>query len=208
MKIFLIILAAAAFVSLLYLLRRKSADTAKTLDLFRRAKHVQTTKRGIKIYGEPLSIAELEAVDGGAAKAFSFASKCRGYTNKISHSDWSVFVLSSVLSPFERVPSYFYPFPNSEEKSKSYTVAGEYLISDSESTVIAVAAPQGDLSFAAEVVYNELEHGIERHNDEQAFYRNANAGHAHPLWADCRSDSMEFFTKPQAFGCAVGDERQ
>lgn len=168
----------------------------RTADLFNRAKIVQTTPKGMTICGESVTPDVLDAFDAGASKAFAVASECKGYKSKLSHADWSVFVLPSTPSPETKTPSYFHPFPLDENKSNSFRVAGEYLPT-AKNNVIAVANPNDQLQFAFEIVYNEMEHSLAHKNNLQDYQKEGTPSHSHPLWSDCRIDPPEL--TPQGF---------
>jgi hypothetical protein len=110
-----------------------------------------------------------------------------------------VFVLPSTLSPIDRVPSYCYPYPTDCAKSNNFIIAGEFL--PGASNTIAIAHPKGQIDFAFNVMANELEHGLEYHNNANEYYNHAQPGHVHPLWADCRTEAS---AETNALGCGTG----
>lgn len=164
----------------------KDTKKKKVFELFKDERQIQTTPKGIKIYGIKQSQEILNAIDAGATDQFEIFSECYGYKNKMKHSDWSIYILPSTLSPVNKTPSYNYPYPFAD---KGILVAGEYVFQlklMKNIGVIAIAEPQGQIDFAKQVVKNELEHGVYDFNDQFRFYNTAVAGHQHPISEDCR----------------------
>lgn len=158
-----------------------------TLEYARQQKQTQTSPMGLKIFGKSLTMAELIALDDGAQNYFDIARQCLGYTKKLRHSDWSIFLVPSTLSPEQQLPSYFYPKPFEGEDGQTL-IAGEYLVSDKEHEQcwIAIANPLGNTHFAFDVIYNEFEHGGAFNNNWRDFEIGGSPGHIHPLNSDCR----------------------
>jgi len=193
-----VFVAVLGIVALIFVLKRVKKSPERTIDLYRKAQASGLTPSGIQIYGMSLSVDEKVAVDAGFRRAVAVGSECRGYANKLNPSDWRVFVVPSTLSPEWRVPSYCYPYPNDCEKSNNFIIAGEFLPDAGD--VIAIAQPQGQTGFTAEVVYNEFEHGLAFHNNQNDYMVGGTPGHIHPLWVDCRTG----FIKQKSLGLTCG----
>lgn len=195
MNIIIIIIVLAIIAGAIYFALKKkpfaSRHSLKTADLFKQSVQVQTTPKGMAIFGEAVTPDVLYGFDAGATKAFAVASECKGYTKQLNHADWSVFVLPSHPAPESKTPCYFHPFPNDARKSNSFIVAGEYLPTV-KNNVIAVAQPNDQLQFAFEIVYNEQEHGLAHKNNQSDYEREGTPNHFHPLWSDCRTDTRQF----------------
>lgn len=193
--IILLTIIGAIIVLLFYFFKiRKSDKQMKTVDLARKMEQIQTSPKGLKIFGKVLPQEILEAFDESAQRYFDIVRTCRDYKNKLDHKEWSIFIIPSFLSPEQRMPSYYYPKPKAGEAGQMM-IAGEYLLSDdpSQQCWIAIADPQNIFSFSREVIHNELEHGGANNNNPSDFLSGAIAGHQHPLYADCRTSLRRNF---------------